>query len=421
MEAAQRQQQLQPGHLLLQRYRIGSLLAFGGMGEIYNARDEELDRPVAVKVLPRIQNDINTEVERFQRQAPAAARIRHPGVVETYDRGTEGGIHFVVMEKLEGQDLSHRIREQPRLDPGFIVRVGIELARAAHAAHRKGVIHRDLKPSNVFLAVSGDQVDVVKVLDFGVAKIVDAKVMTQTGQVIGTLTYMAPEQLESAKHVDTRADIYSIGCILYEMLTARPPYTFESAVELVMKIRNDSPDPIGRFRDDVPDELVAVVEQAMHRNPMQRFSNAELLANALNKIAIGLDISVPPTYGSLPPRRSSAPQDAGQSLLQPSSGVKLEIPPTVLSAPPSAATSGQTTIHSAASNPPKSLAQAEPQVAPTVLSEWLPAIERPQAAPLSTTPPTGVQQRSEKRWIPILLAIAAVLAVAAAIALTGSF
>jgi serine/threonine protein kinase len=322
---------LEPGRRLSRRYRIESLLAEGGMGQVYHAYDEELDRPVAVKVLPQIHTGDEQWIERFQRQAPAAARIRHPGIVETYDRGVDGDLHYVVMERLEGQDLSGTIADRAPLDVGFIVRIGVDIARAAYAAHKKGVIHRDLKPSNIFLASSADQVDIVKVLDFGVAKVFNAKSLTKTGQIVGTLNYMAPEQLQNSKDVDARADIYSIGCILYEMLTRRPPFRANSGVELVMKIAHDQAESIANFRADVPDALVAVVERAMAKERMERFASAHVLAEALSAIAADMGVAIAPSIDSrLPPP------------LQPPAA--LAIAPTLLSGPPPRSSLDQSTV-----------------------------------------------------------------------------
>jgi eukaryotic-like serine/threonine-protein kinase len=322
---------LQPGQRLSQRYRIETLLAKGGMGEVYHAYDEAMDRPVAIKVLPQTFSGNEQWVERFQRQAPAAARIRHPGIVETYDRGTDGDLYYVVMERLEGQDLHGRIRERFPLDVGFTVRVGVDIARAAYAAHKKGVIHRDLKPSNIFLASTGDQVDVVKVLDFGVAKVFNAKSLTKTGQIVGTLSYMAPEQLQSSKDVDARADVYSIGCILYEMLIGTPPFRANCGVELIMKITQDQPEPIANYRADVPDSLVAVIERAMAKKCEDRYPSAHVLAEDLSQIAATLGVFVPPHFVTSSPPSPHPP-------------AAWAVAPTLLSTPPRDSSSDQSTL-----------------------------------------------------------------------------
>lgn len=324
MDGTRSTQQLQAGQLLSGRYRIDSLLARGSMGEVYHAFDEKLERPVAVKTLPLTHGDNPQLVARFQLQARAAARIGHPGIVEIFDGGTEGDLPFVVMERLQGQSLRERIQERGPLDFTFVLRAGIDLTRAVQAAHKKGVIHRDLKPSNIFLAIRGDQSDMVKVLDFGVAKVLNAKALTQTGQVIGTLPYMAPEQLQSSKHVDARVDIYSIGCILYETLTGRPPFSAASGIELMMKVKHESPEPLVRLRRDTPDTLVATVERAMSKDRIERFANAALMADALCEIASRLGLSIPPQNESLRAPSSVAPAAASDDFAT---------APTVLSTP----------------------------------------------------------------------------------------
>ncbi len=281
-----RQPRFENGHLLAQRYRIQSLLGLGGMGEVYDAYDEKKDRAVAVKVLPVYRTDSNEHVERFHRQGSAALRIRHPGIVEIYDWGNDDGTHFVVMERLRGNELSRRIEDASPLPVAFVLTVAIQMSRAVHAAHRNGVIHRDLKPANVFLDQRDGRTETVKLLDFGVAKLQENPSFTYTEQVMGTPAYMAPEQLQSAKYVDARADIYAIGCILYEMLTGRPPFTASSKMELMLKISNDAAEPIARRRPDISKTLIQIVDKAMAKDPAQRFATANLLANALEKVAV---------------------------------------------------------------------------------------------------------------------------------------
>lgn len=276
----------QENHLLAQRYRLQSLLGFGGMGEVYEAYDKKMGRAVAVKILPSNRSDSSEHIERFRRQGLAALRIRHPGIVAVYDWGNDNGIHFVVMERLQGYELSQRIEETSPLTVAFVLDVAIQMSRAVHAAHRTGVIHRDLKPANVFIDQRDGKTETVKLLDFGVAKMQENQSFTQTEQVMGTLTYMPPEQLQSAKYVDARADIYAIGCIVYEMLTKRPPFTASSKMELMLKVSNDPPEPIERYRTNVPKELIRVVEKAMAKDPAERFATANLLADALEKVAV---------------------------------------------------------------------------------------------------------------------------------------
>jgi serine/threonine protein kinase len=255
------------------------------MGEVYDAYDEKSERAVAVKILPRTRTKSAEHKERFQRQAVAAVRIRHPGIIQIYDHGVDGEIHYVVMERLDGQALSRTIAHTSPLPENFVVEVGLQVARAAHAAHKKGVIHRDLKPSNILLTRGENNTVIVKVLDFGIAKIQRSVSLTQTEQVMGTPTYMAPEQLKSSKYIDARADVYSIGCILYEMLTAHPPFVAHSEMELVLKVKNDPPEPIERHRLDVPEKLIHLVAKAMAKDPAERFATANLLAKALEQIA----------------------------------------------------------------------------------------------------------------------------------------
>ncbi|MBN1654360.1 MAG: serine/threonine protein kinase [Deltaproteobacteria bacterium] len=278
--------QFRPGHLLAQRYRVRTLLGLGGMSEVYDAYDEKRDHGVALKILPRARTRSKEQVERFRRQALAALQIRHPGIVEVYDWGNDNGTYFVVMERLVGSDLGQRIVEGMPFSFAFVTKVAVQMARAAHAAHRTGVIHRDLKPANVFLVQSDDGNESVKLLDFGVAKLQADASFTYTEQIMGTPAYMAPEQLQSAKYVDARADVYAIGCIIYEMLTGRPPFTASNKMELMLMVTNDRAEPIECLRAEVPRELIRIIEKAMAKDPAERFASAALLANALQRLGI---------------------------------------------------------------------------------------------------------------------------------------
>ncbi|MFT3837853.1 MAG: protein kinase [Myxococcaceae bacterium] len=280
---------LQPGARVGGRYVIEALIGKGGMGAVYQALHEELGRTVAVKVLlPGVAQNKEL-VARFFREARTAAAIHHPAIVEVFDVGRDGDLAYIVMEKLQGEELAERIRLGGPLGPRFVALLGVEIAEAISAAHARGVIHRDLKPHNVFLAERGADQEVVKVLDFGVAKLADGEAdsaqLTKTGEVFGTPLYMPPEQLQARKDIDARADVYSIGVILYEALTGSPPYRADSYPALVLMIVDGKPKPLAEARPDLPPGLCAIVEKAMAANRDQRFPSAAALAAALFELA----------------------------------------------------------------------------------------------------------------------------------------
>ncbi|HET6336437.1 MAG TPA: serine/threonine-protein kinase, partial [Polyangiales bacterium] len=201
----------QNGELVGGRYEIAALLGRGGMGVVYQALDRDLGRTVAIKVLPRPHCDDARAVERFLRQARAMARIEHRSAVSVYDRGLHGELPYVIMERLVGRDLRELLRASGRLSVPRALALGIELCEAVHAAHQQQLVHRDLKPSNVFLTQI-DAVETVRLLDFGIAKIADSSDLTGTTDVLGTLAYMAPEQLASGSDASVQSDLYAIAC-----------------------------------------------------------------------------------------------------------------------------------------------------------------------------------------------------------------
>ena len=214
------------------RYEIHRKLARGGMAEVYLARDRSLDRPVAVKVLfPEFATD-PAFVERFRREAQAAANLSHPNIVGVYDWGTEGGTYFIVMEFVDGQSLAEVMRTAGPLHPRRAAEIAFEVAGALGFAHAKGVVHRDVKPGNVIISSSG----VSKVTDFGIARALSSpsEDLTQAGSVMGTATYFSPEQAQGFA-VDARSDLYSLGVVLFEMVTGRPPFAGDSPVAIVSK------------------------------------------------------------------------------------------------------------------------------------------------------------------------------------------
>ena len=265
------------------RYEITHLIARGGMAQVYRAIDLQLDRPVALKVLfPELSVD-RTFVERFRREAQAAANLSHPNIVPVFDWGEDDGSYFIVMEFIDGRALSAVLRDPTPLAPGQIATIGAGVAAALAFAHRHGVVHRDVKPGNVLITPDGD----VKVTDFGIARAVNTEeTLTQTGAVMGTAAYFSPEQAEG-KGVDSRSDIYSLGVVLYEMAVGKPPFTGDSPVAVASKHVRDTPVLPRAANPAVPAALEAVIMKAMAKNPDDRYRSAEELRADLLRFAEG--------------------------------------------------------------------------------------------------------------------------------------
>ena len=224
------------GRVFSNRYEIQREIAQGGMAEVYLAHDQLLNRPVALKALfPQYAREPSF-VERFRREAQAAANLNHPNIVAIYDWGQEDGTYFIVMEYVEGRSLRDLIRSEAPLDPSQAAEIAAEIASAFGFAHRNGVVHRDVKPGNVLLTRSGT----VKVTDFGIARVGASDGLTQTGSVMGTATYFSPEQAQGLP-VDGRSDVYALGVVLYEMVTGVAPFTADSPVSVAYKhVREDA-------------------------------------------------------------------------------------------------------------------------------------------------------------------------------------
>jgi len=263
-------------------YEILSALGAGGMGEVYRARDKRLDRDVAVKVLPAAVANNPDRLARFEREAKAVAALSHPNILAVFDTGYDDGRRFVVTELLEGESLGTALGRGP-LPRSQAIDIGIQLARGLAAAHDKGLVHRDLKPDNVFLLPDGQ----VKILDFGLARQAgsgDAEVTnlptTDPGTVLGTLGYMAPEQARG-QQVDARADLFSFGALLYEMLSGRPAFRRATAADTMTAVLTADPPPLDADALQVPIALQRVVEHCLAKNREQRFQSAKDLAFAL--------------------------------------------------------------------------------------------------------------------------------------------
>ncbi|HXQ62909.1 MAG TPA: Stk1 family PASTA domain-containing Ser/Thr kinase [Acidimicrobiales bacterium] len=265
---------MEPSHtprVLSGRYELSHLVARGGMAEVYRAHDRLLDRPVALKVLfPELSVD-RAFVERFRREAQAAANLSHPNIVPVFDWGEDGGTYFIVMEFIDGRALSSILRTAGPMHPDRAAEIGADVAIALAYAHRHGVIHRDVKPGNVLITEEGT----VKVTDFGIARAVNTEEsLTQTGAVMGTATYFSPEQAEGMG-VDARSDIYSLGVVLFEMVTGRPPFMGDTPVAVASKHVRENPPTPREINPSVPPDLEAIILKCLAKSPEYRYATGD--------------------------------------------------------------------------------------------------------------------------------------------------
>ena len=257
------------------RYRVLKKLGAGGMADVYCAEDQQLGRRVALKLLYRRFAEDPSFVERFRREASSVAALSHPSIVGVFDRGEWDGTNYIAMEFIEGRTLKDIIRERGPAPPDAAVDIAIQILRAAGYAHKRGIVHRDIKPQNVMVDEEGR----VRVTDFGIARAATSD-MTETGSVLGTAQYLSPEQAQGAP-VDPRSDLYSVGIVLYEMLTGRVPFDAESPVTVALKQVSETPVAPMDVNPEVPPALDAVVMRALAKDPAERFADADQFIAAL--------------------------------------------------------------------------------------------------------------------------------------------
>jgi eukaryotic-like serine/threonine-protein kinase len=272
------------------RYRLEALIGTGGMAKVYRAMDTQLDRIVAVKILSEQFAADDSFVERFQREARTAAKLNNPNIVGVYDSGSERDVHYIVMEYVEGRTLADFLAQGGRLSPIKAVELAEAVATGLAAAHAQGIVHRDVKPGNVMVTRDGQ----VKVTDFGIARLTTtAETVAQTAAVLGTASYLSPEQAQG-RPVDARTDIYSLGTVLYELLTGVPPFQGDTPVAVAYKHVQETPVLPSVRNPEVAPQLDAIDMKAMAKNPQNRYQTANELREDLERARNGQAVSATP-------------------------------------------------------------------------------------------------------------------------------
>ena len=397
---------------VLGKYRILSELSSGGMGEVYRAQHEILGRTAAVKLLRPEWSEDATLVARFVNEAKAASAIRHPGIIEVLDFGTtEDGRGYLVMEFLEGETLSARLAKRGKLSDHEAAAIGRGIASALAAAHAKGIVHRDLKPDNVFLVPDIDMPsgERPKVLDFGIAKLGDTATRnTQTGVLIGTPTYMAPEQARAAAQIDHRADLYSLGCILYELVVGTPPFVGSGSGELIALHMFEEPVPPRTRVPSVSAAFESVILKLLAKEPDARFQSANAVVEALHlrQPANSASMTIPqplareqPAPTAPRPRRNLMPLVAGgiTVFLIVVAVIVIALQPRSKASPPKADQGPTPTIPT---QPPAPVTVTSPPPTPVVVTTPAPTPSKPTIQKPKPKPQTGSDNTHTQHGFP---------------------
>jgi serine/threonine-protein kinase len=297
------------GRVIGERYRLGKVIGRGGMATIHEATDLRLGRPVAVKLLrPEVTRDADL-AGRFRREALAATVLRHPNIVACLDTGTDGDQPYLVMDLVDGEDLSARLKRGGRLAPAHAARIGLDVARALGVAHVRGIVHRDVKPGNILLASDGRAM----VTDFGIARLAADAEAARPGTTLGSVHYFSPEQARGATTTPA-SDVYGLGLVIFEMLTGSRAFSGETT-DAIALARIDAPAPSPKaIRPEIPSELDTVVRRALAPNPADRYSNGNAMAAALESAVQAIDDESPTTRLTIPRRKATAAAAAAPGL-----------------------------------------------------------------------------------------------------------
>jgi beta-lactam-binding protein with PASTA domain/predicted Ser/Thr protein kinase len=309
------------------RYRIQRKLGAGGMADVYLAEDQELGRRVAIKILNGRHANDDQFIERFRREAKNAAALNHPNIVSIYDRGEAEDTYYIAMEYLDGKTLKELIVGRGKAPVNVAIEYARQILSALRFAHRHGIVHRDIKPHNVLVDGEGR----VKVTDFGIARAGTSQ-MTETGSIVGTAQYLSPEQARGGE-VDQRSDLYSLGVVLYELLTGKTPFEGDTPVEIAMKHLSNAPKPPSKLRPDIPEELDLVVLRALAKNPEDRYQSADEMEADLERVARGAPVSAATVDSATqvlrrPPAPAAAADSTAATIIAPPASTRpRDLPP----------------------------------------------------------------------------------------------